>query len=87
VTFVVKEDVASDLRLLSTIGIVLEADSVTKAVQQFFETLNKSSRYAIAYGLTSAKKPETRQERFAKFMDMLVREEQPGPGSKKRKKA
>ncbi|MCC4834862.1 YdeI/OmpD-associated family protein [Shewanella sp. 10N.7] len=43
----------------------------------FFETLNKSSRYVIAYGLTSAKKPETRQRRFKKFMDMLVKEEKP----------
>lgn len=46
-------------------------------VKQFFETLNKSSRYVIAYGLTSAKKPETRQRRFEKFMDMLIREEKP----------
>ncbi|KGJ98557.1 YdeI/OmpD-associated family protein [Thalassotalea sp. ND16A] len=46
-------------------------------VKQFFETLNKSSRYAIAYGLTSAKKPETRERRFAKFMNMLVHEEKP----------
>lgn len=53
----------------------------------FFETLNKSSRYAIAYGLTSAKKPETRKRRFAKFMDMLVRKEKPGAGFKKTKKA
>ena len=45
--------------------------------KQFFETLNKSSRYVIAYGLTSAKKPETRQKRFAKFLDMLAREEKP----------
>ena len=53
---------------------------------QFFETLNKSSRYVIAYGLTSAKKPETRQRRFAKFMDMLVREEKPDFGLTKTKK-
>ncbi len=46
-------------------------------VKQFFETLNKSSRYVIAYGLTSAKKPETRQRRFEKFIDMLAREEKP----------
>jgi len=46
-------------------------------VKQFFETLNKSSRYAIAYGLTSAKKQETRQKRFTKFMNMLVQEEKP----------
>lgn len=43
----------------------------------FFETLNKSSRYVIAYGLISAKKLETRQRRFEKFIDMLVREEKP----------
>ncbi|MCJ8296458.1 MAG: YdeI/OmpD-associated family protein [Colwellia sp.] len=46
-------------------------------VKQFFETLTKSSRYVIAYGLTSAKKPETRLRRFEKFMNMLVHEEKP----------
>ncbi|WP_432474147.1 YdeI/OmpD-associated family protein [Amphritea sp. HPY] len=46
-------------------------------VKEFFETLNKSSRYVIAYGLISAKKPETRLRRFAKFMNMLVHEEKP----------
>ena len=45
--------------------------------KQFFETLTKSSYYVIAYGLTSAKKPETRQKRFTKFIDMLAREEKP----------
>jgi uncharacterized protein YdeI (YjbR/CyaY-like superfamily) len=46
-------------------------------VKAFFETLNKSSRYAIAYGLISAKKPDTRLKRFEKFMNMLVHEEKP----------
>jgi uncharacterized protein YdeI (YjbR/CyaY-like superfamily) len=46
-------------------------------VKQFFETLNKSSRYVIAYGLLSAKKPETRQRRFTKYMTILVHEEMP----------
>ena len=46
-------------------------------VKLFFKTLNKSSRYVIAYGLTSAKKPETRQRRFTKYMAMLVHEEKP----------
>jgi len=45
--------------------------------KQFFDTLNKSNRYVIAYGLTSAKKPETRQRRFTKYMTMLVNEEKP----------
>ncbi|RBP80635.1 hypothetical protein EBI01_19425 [Marinomonas rhizomae] len=46
-------------------------------VKRFFETLNKSSRDVIAHGLTNAKKPETRQRRFEKFLDMLIREEKP----------
>ena len=47
------------------------------SAKDFFETLNKSSRYTIAYGLISAKKPETRLRRFEKFMNMLVHEEKP----------
>lgn len=43
----------------------------------FYETLTKSSRTVIAYGLTSAKRPETRQKRFAKYIDMLNQEEKP----------
>ncbi len=53
-------------------------------VKRFYETLTKSSRYAIAYGLESAKKSETRERRFNKFMDMLTREETPGFGFKKK---
>ena len=45
--------------------------------KQFYETLTKSSRFVIAYGLTSAKKPETRQRRFEKYMDMLILEKKP----------
>ncbi|NVK38828.1 MAG: YdeI/OmpD-associated family protein [Gammaproteobacteria bacterium] len=43
------------------------------AAKQFFETLPQSSRAMIAIGLTGAKKLETRQRRFDKFMDMLVK--------------
>jgi len=46
-------------------------------VKEFFETLNKSSRYVIACGLINAKKPETRLRRFTKFMNMLAHEEKP----------
>ena len=46
-------------------------------VKEFFATLNKSSQYVIAYGLTTAKKPETRQRRFEKYMDMQVRQAKP----------
>lgn len=45
--------------------------------KQFFETLTKTNRYVIALGLTSAKKTETRQRRFIKYMDMLERQEKP----------
>jgi uncharacterized protein YdeI (YjbR/CyaY-like superfamily) len=69
---------ASEISVPADFLAALESKPKAK---QFFETLNKSSRYALAYGLTSAKKPETRQQRFAKFMDMLVREEKPGFGS------
>ncbi|MEO1023889.1 MAG: YdeI/OmpD-associated family protein [Bacteroidota bacterium] len=54
--------------------------------KQFFGTLNKSSKYAITYGLTTAKKPETRQRRFDKFMNMLTQGEEPGFGFKKKPK-
>ena len=46
-------------------------------VRRFYETLSKSSRYTIAHGLESAKKRETRQRRFQKFMEMLTRKEKP----------
>ena len=64
------------------IDFIAALDKKPKA-KKFFETLNKSSKYAITYGLTTAKKPETRQRRFEKFMDMLLREEKPGFGFKK----
>ncbi len=47
------------------------------AAKAFFETLTKSSRYVIAHGLLSAKKAETRQRRFTKFMELLIQEKKP----------
>lgn len=46
-----------------------------KKAKTFFETLNKSNKYAIFYLLNSAKKPETRERRMKKFLDMLVKGE------------
>jgi len=66
--------VASEIKVPADFLAALESKP---QAQQFFETLTKSSRYVIAYGLTSAKKSETRQRRFEKFMDMLVRQEKP----------
>lgn len=65
---------ASEIKVPKDFLSELEANPKAKV---FFDTLNKSSRYVIAYGLQSAKKPETRQRRFIKFMDMLIREEKP----------
>ena len=45
--------------------------------KRFFETLTKSNKYVIALGLTSAKKTQTRQKRFDKYMDMLANEIKP----------
>jgi len=45
--------------------------------KQFYESLTKSSHYVIAHGLISAKKIETRQRRFAIYIDKLVNEEKP----------
>lgn len=62
---------------------VAEVNRKPKA-KKCYETLNKTNRYAIAYGLTTAKRPETRQRRFDKFLDMLVRGEKPDFGFKKK---
>jgi uncharacterized protein YdeI (YjbR/CyaY-like superfamily) len=75
---------ASEMKVPADFLAVLENRPEAK---QFFETLNKSNRYVIAYGLATAKKPETRQRRFEKFVDMLVREEKPDFGFTKGKKA
>lgn len=66
--------VVSEMEVPEDFLAALESQPKVKA---FFETLNKSSHYVIAYGLTSAKKTETRQRRFAKYMTMLVHEERP----------
>ena len=66
--------VVSEMEVPADFLAALESKPIVK---EFFETLNKSSRYTIAYGLISAKKPETRLRRFAKFMNMLVHEEKP----------
>jgi uncharacterized protein YdeI (YjbR/CyaY-like superfamily) len=46
-----------------------------KKAQAFFESLNKANRYAIAYRLQTAKKPETRQRRMETILAMLARGE------------
>ena len=41
----------------------------------FFETLNKTNRFAIYFRITTAKKPETRRARIEKFIEMLTKQE------------
>jgi uncharacterized protein YdeI (YjbR/CyaY-like superfamily) len=46
-----------------------------KKAKVFFESLNKANRYAIAYRLQTAKKPETKQRRMEMILAMLARGE------------
>ncbi len=46
-----------------------------KKAQEFFETLNKTNKFAIAFQLHNAKRPETREQRMQKFVQMLERGE------------
>ncbi|WP_336510880.1 YdeI/OmpD-associated family protein [Aliamphritea spongicola] len=55
----------------------IEALASQPEAKAFYKTLTKSARYVIAHGLISAKKPETRQRRFTKFMDALGRGKKP----------
>jgi uncharacterized protein YdeI (YjbR/CyaY-like superfamily) len=45
------------------------------AAHEFFATLDSANRYAIVYRLGEAKKPETRERRLRKFVEMLERGE------------
>ncbi|OUR86517.1 hypothetical protein A9Q81_28490 [Gammaproteobacteria bacterium 42_54_T18] len=65
---------ASEMKVPEDFLVALDSNQKAKL---FFENLTKSSHYVIAYGLASAKKPETRQRRFEKFIGMLIREEKP----------
>ena len=49
----------------------LKAVAKNKKMQAFFDSLNKSNRYAIAYRLQTAKRPETREKRMKMILEML----------------
>ena len=53
----------------------LAALHTNKKAKAFFESLNKANRYAIAYRLQTAKKPETKQKRMEMILAMLARGE------------
>lgn len=46
-----------------------------KRAKAFYETLSRSNVYAIVYRLQTAKKPETRERRLKRILDMLARGE------------
>lgn len=41
----------------------------------FFETLNSTNRYAVAFRLHNAKRPETRERRIAQFIEKFAKGE------------
>jgi len=45
----------------------------SKKANAFFESLSKANRYAIAYRLQTAKKPETKQRRMEMILAMLAK--------------
>ncbi len=45
------------------------------AAAEFFASLSSSNRYAVIYRLNDAKRPETRERRLRKFVEMLERGE------------
>ena len=47
----------------------------SKKAKTFFDSLNKANRYAIAYRLQTAKKPETKQKRMKMILAMLQKGE------------
>ena len=48
--------------------------SRNKPAELFFQTLNKTNRYSIAFRLQTAKKPETREKRMRDIIEMLAAE-------------
>jgi uncharacterized protein YdeI (YjbR/CyaY-like superfamily) len=53
----------------------LEALEKNAEAKAFFNTLTKTNRFAIAFRLHTAKKPETRQKRFDAILAMLKKGE------------
>ena len=53
----------------------LEALSKKIKAKKFFETLNKTNIYSIAWRLQTAKKPETREKRMKQIIEMLSKGE------------
>jgi uncharacterized protein YdeI (YjbR/CyaY-like superfamily) len=61
-------DKPADMKVPADFLAELEKKPKAKA---FFETLNKANTYAITWRLQTASKPETRQKRFQKLIEMM----------------
>ena len=53
----------------------IKAVNKNKNAKAFFETLNKTNRYSIAWRLQTAKKPETKEKRIKMIIEMLAKGE------------
>jgi uncharacterized protein YdeI (YjbR/CyaY-like superfamily) len=56
-------------------GDFIKELSKNKKAKAFFESLNKTNKYSIAWRLQTAKKPETRERRMKAILDMLAKEQ------------
>jgi len=54
---------------------LVAALAANQPAADFYATLNRTNRYAILYRIQDAKRPETRANRIAKFVEMLARGE------------
>lgn len=52
---------------------LLEALSKDSKAEEFFNSLNKTNKYAINWRLQTAKKPETRAKRMKEILEMLAK--------------
>ena len=53
----------------------MKALSKNKKAKAFFDTLNKTNKYAIGWRLQTAKKPETKEKRIKAIVEMLSKEQ------------
>ncbi len=69
-------DSPSTARVAEDFQKALAASPQAKA---FFQSLDRANRYAVLYRIQTAKKPETRAQRIARFVAMLERHEKVHP--------
>jgi uncharacterized protein YdeI (YjbR/CyaY-like superfamily) len=58
-----------------------------ETAKRFFEALDRANRYSIIYRVNAAKRPETRAQRIAQFVEMLARSETIHPRTAARRAA